>query len=162
MNRVCLLMAFFCLIGCSTPDSPPAFEITVPSQTDQVTSESSDGSVRFDIHSESGIGSAEVNLAGGQWPEEILLRVHAKGLESFKFSYADTVIEVSVATGSDQKVLRSAMQIGKDLQPAGEGTKFYMPLKADEAGNWIELQCPANFHELAPSGFRIDWIDFYR
>ena len=163
MNRSGLLLVLFVvLVGCSEPDPPPSFEVKAFKQGDQVEFEADAGEVRFDIRSQSGIGSAKVELTGGQWPGRIVFRVHTKGLESFKLSYPDTIIEVALQSGSDGKVLRSAMQIGKELQPAGEGTAFYMPLEIDEAENWFEIQAPSDFHELKPGHFQIDWVDFFR
>ena len=172
MNRVCLLLGplvLSCVLsscilfsGCSAPDPPPAFEIVTGQESDQVTFEISGDELRFDVQSETGIGNAEIKLTSGQWPEIVLIRVHKPGLESFKFSYPDTVVEVSVPSTDDRKVLRSVMQIGKDIEPAGEETEFFMAVEMDEQKNWIQVQSPAGFHQLNPDELRIDWIDYYR
>ena len=162
MNRFGLLLGLVLLVGCSTPDPLPTFEVETFNQGDQVEFEVDANEVRFDIRSQSGIGNAKVELTSEQWPDRIVFRVHTTGLESFKFSYPDTIIEVAVQSDGEGKVLRSAMQIGKELQPAGEGTKFYMPLEINETDGWIEVQAPSDFHELKPGHFQVDWVNFFR
>lgn len=172
MNRVslllgplvlsCVLSSCILLSGCSDPEPPPGFEIVTAKEGDQITFEISGDELRFDVQSETGIGNGEVKLTSGEWPEVILLRVHKSGLESFKFSYPDTVIEVSVPSTGDRKVNRSVMQIGKDIESASEDTEFFMAVEKDDQKGWIQLQVPAEFHERNPDRFRIDWIDFYR
>ena len=162
MIRAGLLLGLIVLLsGCSTP-ALPTFEVLVDQAGDQVDFEIAGDEVRFDVHSQSGIGHAKVELTSGQWPERVLFRVHKSGLGSFKFSYPGSIIEVAVQSGNDRQVLRSAMQIGKELQPAGEGTKFFMPVTIDDNGGWVEVQAPSDFHELEPGHFQIDWVDVYR
>jgi len=169
MNRVCLLLrpwglssillACVLISGCSAPDPPPAFEIVTEKESDQVTFEFAVNELRFDVNSETGTGGGEIKLISGQWPEIILVRVHTSGLESFKFSYPDTVIEVSVSSTGDRNVHRSVMQIGKDIESAGKDTEFFMAVEKGEQKSWVQVQLPADFHERKPDRFRIDWIE---
>ena len=96
--RHCKLMMLSCLIVLSltacapatAPDESAAYQ-AVPLKGDPViTFSTTGGTLLIDITSPTGIGSARIEKTAGQWPPKIVMRLHVKGLESFKFRYGAT------------------------------------------------------------------------
>jgi hypothetical protein len=110
----------------------------------------------IDITSPTGIGSAAIDKTTGQWPPDIVMRLHVKGLESFKFRYADTAIEVSVPSHGDNRVRAESTASGT-LQPGDPEWIAVTP-----AEGYFDLAAPADFLKSGESKFTIEWIDFYR
>jgi hypothetical protein len=138
----------------------PVLEVDVRKDGDMVetaVTPVTPSTLTVDVTSESGIGSADVVLVGGKWPETILFRVHTKGLENFTMGYGTTAVSVSVT--SSGMVLNSVMQDGQE-KPIGEESQFFMPVTV--ADDYFEIEAPADFHAGEYDAFAISWIDFYR
>jgi len=146
------------LLGCASGSEQPAFEVAVAHEGDAVETKIVDNTVIFAITSKTGIGSADIALTSGEWPETILFRLYLAGLEDFKFAYGDAVVTVSV-TSSGQMLLESVIQAGQP-QMAAAGSVFYMPVRMEDG--YFELEAPADFWTGEYAGFEIRWIDFYR
>jgi hypothetical protein len=110
----------------------------------------------IDITSPTGIGGATIEKTGGQWPPTIIMRLRVKGLESFKFRYADTTIDVSVSSHGDNAVREESTASGA-LQP---GDPEWIAVTPGEG--YFDLQAPAAFLKSGEGKFTIEWIDFYR
>ena len=98
---------FWSLTACaaSSASNASATYQAVPLKGDpRVTFSTITETVAIDIASPTGIGSAGIEKTSGQWPAQIVMRLHTKGLESFKFRYADTIIDVYVSSHGDQAV----------------------------------------------------------
>ena len=67
----------------------------------------------IDITSPTGIGSTRIEKTSGEWSPKIVMRLRVKGLESFKFRYADTIIDVNVSSHGDQIVTETYQQGGQ-------------------------------------------------
>ncbi len=72
----------------------------------RITFSATNDTLLIDITSPTGIGSAAIEKTAGQWPGQIVMRLHVKGLENFKFKYGDTSIDLAVSSQSDQAVQR--------------------------------------------------------
>ena len=112
-----------------------------------------------DIHSPTGIGSASIEKTTGQWPSTVVMNLHVKGLENFKFHFAGTTIEVCVSSHGDNLV-----------QETYEKTDSRGALKKGDP-DWISvtpiqsyffIRAPAAFLQSGQNQFTIEWIDFYR
>jgi hypothetical protein len=62
---------------------PPDFQIATKKKEDRMLVTAADGKTVFDIHSRSGIGSAEITRTKERWSEAVVICLHLGGLESF-------------------------------------------------------------------------------
>lgn len=169
MKIVLLGVLLWGLVGCVSVSEQPEFEVET-ARTELVETAVTPNSVTFDITSQTGIGSAEIKLVHGEWPETILFRLHVAGLEEFRFAYHETAVTASVSSSGDHQVLESVAQAG-EAQPVAEDSVFYMPVRLEaESGEvsiplaegYFEIEAPADFQAGAYDMFTISWIDFYR
>lgn len=110
----------------------------------------------IDITSPTGIGGATIEKTSGQWPPKIVLRLRVKGLESFKFRYADATIDVSVSSQGNNAVREESSVTG----PLQAGDPEWIEVTRGEG--YFDLQAPPAFLQSGESKFTIEWIDFYR
>jgi hypothetical protein len=148
------------------------FKITTRRQDDSVEVRADKGKAVFDVSSPFGIDQATIERVEDAWPKAVMLRLHLKGLSSFRASNGKVTLgaEVSIAEG-DQKVrmwkggtadapldekspLWTDIRIvGGDGRPAKE-----LPLK----DGYFEVELPRAFFEGNPQSITVNWIDFYR
>ena len=102
------------------------------------------------------------------WPKSIVVRLHLKGLESFKTTVGDTAVEWSVSsTGSHTK--RVSLHKGGDESTLDETSPYYSEVRI-AGGNvkiplqsgYFEVALPAKLFEGNPDEITLRWIDFYR
>ena len=113
----------------------------------------------IDITSPTGIGSAAIEKTSGQWPGQVIMRLHLNGLESFTFQYADTRIDVSVSSHADKAVHEVFAQPGK-TGTVNPGDPCWIAVTPGEG--YFDLAAPADFLSSGANKFTIEWIDFYR
>ena len=111
------------------------------------------------ITSPTGIGSTAIEKVAGQWPSGIMLRLHVKGLENFKWRFADTTIEVSVSGHGDSATYETSEKAGSSgtLKP---GDPDWIAVTPGE--NYFDLKASTAFLKSGQNKFTIEWIDFYR
>ena len=103
----------------------------------------------IDIRSQFGIGSGTVHLVRGNWPREIVVRLHLGGLEGF---------DVSNGTTSVSKSDMQVKMVDKDGKPlAGK----YL-LKEQAKGAYYEVELPAQLLGKGVTTLKMSWVDFYR
>jgi hypothetical protein len=162
MLLVLLCLALLSLTACA-PFSTPSVRATykaVPLKGDPVITFSMTSDVLLvDIISPSGIGSATIEKTAGQWPPQIVMRLHVKGLESFKFRYANTTIDVSVSSHGDNAVHEVVEQPGK-MGAVSVGDPHWIAVTPGKG--YFDLEAPADFLKSGENKFTIEWIDFYR
>lgn len=145
------------LVSCQMVSEEPVFEVEVANEGDVVETAVTPETLTIDITSESGIGSAEVQLLNGEWPETIEFRMHTKGLENFTMRYGETAVSISVTNSGI--ILNSVMQEGQE-KPVGKESEFFMPVTVGD--DYFEIEAPADFYAGDYASFAINWIDFYR
>lgn len=152
------------LPGCVPVDSvnPASFGISTQKAEDAVTVEiGADGQTAvFDITSPSGIGSAEIELLSGEWPGEIRLRYHLRGLEEMRFAYDDVQVTVSVSRTGTGEIRQQVSVAGQPAQPITADSPYWLPYQRES--DTFEFLLPADFYQVAPAAFSLNWIDFYR
>lgn len=150
------------LAACATSsasDQGAAYQ-AIPLKGDPViTFSSADDSVLIDITSPTGIGSTRIEKTSGEWPPKIVLRLRMKGLESFKFRYADTSVDVNVSSHGDQTVSETYQQ-GGQTGTIHAGDAYWIAVT--RGPDYFDLEAPAHFHKSGESKFTSEWIDFYR
>ena len=149
----------------------PVFNVTPKNQDDQINIQQENGTTIVDIHSPTGIGSANFELESGTMPEELVLRLHLTGLEEFRLVSDQTTIAASGSSGdmfnvTDQSVIAAGNEyVITPIDPlwtkveviSGQAEKA-VPLKE----GYFEITIPKEFIRRAGSSFEIQWIDFFR
>lgn len=124
-----------------------------------ITFSTTNDTLLIDITSPTGIGSASIEKTSGQWQGKIVIRLRVKGLESFKFQYADTIIDVTVSSHGDNAVREVYEQPGK-IGTVSAGDPYWIAVTPGEG--YFDLEVPADFLTSGENKFTIEWIDFYR
>jgi hypothetical protein len=112
----------------------------------------------IDITSPTGIGSAAIEKTSGQWPPKIVMRLHVKGLESFKFHYGSNTVEISVS--STTKAVRETLVQDGMMSTLGPNDDAWMNVTPNSG--YFDIEAPAGFLKSGENKFTIEWIDFYR
>lgn len=125
----------------------------------------------FDVHSQRGIGSATVEFISGTPPQNIVVRLHLKGLEEYRLVYKKTTIIASVSSSASHSETQRVISPQGSEQAITSDSQFWMGIRkisdqskssgASDSG-YFEITMPKDF---APEGYRsfsIRWIDFFR
>ena len=102
--------------------------------------------VVFDITDRFGIGGGTVRLLKGDWPQELLLRFHLRGLEG-----------LSVAVGG--KLL--SRDVGLNVRMLDAGGKP-LPGKYLDGPGYYETRVPPDLLAGDATEMKLSWVDFYR
>jgi hypothetical protein len=159
--------------GRDAPDKPPAgFKITTRRADDAVTVRSDQGRTVITVKSPFGISQSVLERLGETWPEAVVLRLHLKGLSSFRASNGTVTPDAAVSLQEGRTRVR-IWKDGKEDSPLDEKSPFWMdihivggdgrpaqelPLK----DGYFETALPRVFFEGSPKSITLNWIDFYR
>jgi len=121
-----------------------------------------------EVHSKSGIGSATITRVGRDWPGAMRIRLHLRGLESFKVDNGKTVVEWSKSS-SGKQASRVSLRLAGEEDPIEAGGRYHSEVKT-VGGNgkvplvdgYFEIALPAAIFEDNPAKIDLHWIDFYR
>jgi len=125
----------------------------------QIVFTTSNDLLLIDITSPTGIGSATIEKAAGHWPPKIVMRLHLKGLESFKFTYGAKTVNVSVSSQNSQLLREELVQAGQTFSLSA-GDAYWMAVTTNSG--YFDIEAPADFFKSGEDKFTIEWIDFYR
>ncbi|MFP6751133.1 MAG: hypothetical protein VB855_05625 [Pirellulaceae bacterium] len=103
----------------------------------------------IDVRSQFGIGSGSIHLVRGNWPREMVVRLHLGGLEGFNVSNGTT------------SVMKEQMQV-KMLDKDGKPLPGKYLLKDQAKGGYYEVQLPAQLLGKGVTTLEMSWVDFYR
>jgi hypothetical protein len=153
-------------------EQPTRFKITTKRADDAVEVQADKDKTVFDVKSPFGISQAIIERQEDTWPDAVVLRLHLKGLESFRASNGKVMLDaaVSIQEGKvkvrlwkdakedapldEKSPLWTAIRIlGGDGKPAQE-----LPLK----DGYFEVALPRAFFEGNPKAITLNWIDFHR
>lgn len=129
----------------------------------------------IEIFSESGIGSATIEVTSENLPKKIIMRFHLRGLEELRFSYDETVITASLSSTNVPQIRQSFSRAGerpikeaaitadspywlKICLVSSDGAPDKIPLQ----NGYIEAEAPENFLKGGHRQATMHWIDFYR
>ena len=169
-----LLMSLF-LVSCasrnaSAQDSKPEFQVTMKNPGDTLIVLDENSQTIIEIQSETGIGSASLELVSGTMPDSLLVRLHVAGLEEFRISSPQKTVSASLSKGEvftiiSQRVISSGgeIQIGT-IDPLWIYIDIVSPdgKKIPLEDGYFEITLPSEFLRQAGNSFEIHWIDFYR
>jgi hypothetical protein len=158
--------------GEAPKDQPAKFKITTKRKDESVAVKAEKDKTVFTVTSPSGISQAVIERQEATWPKALVLRLHLKGLESFRASNGKVTVDAAVSSkegklkvrtwkdGKEDALLNekspfwTAIRIvGSDGKPAKE-----LPLK----DGYFEVTLPRAFFEANPKSITLKWIDFYR
>jgi hypothetical protein len=151
---------------------PAKFKITTKRTDDTAEVQTNKEKVRFIIKSPFGISQAVIARRDTAWPKIVVLRLHLKGLSSFRASNGKVRLDASVSIDEGKPRVRmwkdgkeeapldkksplwTAIRVaGGDGKPATE-----LPLK----GGYFEVVLPRAFFQGSQRSITMNWIDFYR
>src|SRR5947199_6964989 len=84
--------------GDAPKDQPAKFKITTRRADDAVAVHAGKGRTFFTVRSPFGISRAVIERVGGEWPGAVVLRLHLKGLSSFRASNGKVTLDAAVST----------------------------------------------------------------
>lgn len=125
----------------------------------QVVFTTSNELVLIDVTSPTGIGSVAIEKTSGEWPPKVMIRLHVKGLENFKFTYGAKTVEAAVSSQNAQLVREVLAQAGK-ASTLSAGDPYWMSVTRGRG--YFDIEVPADFLASGESKFTIEWIDYYR
>lgn len=153
-------------------DQPTKFKITTKRKDDIVEVRANKEKALFLIKSPFGISQAVIEREGEKWPEAMVLRLHLKGLESFRASNGKVTLHAAVGIQEGKEKVRR-WKDGKEDVPLEEKSPFGMKIRmvgsegkpAKELplkDGYFEMALPKAFLEENPKSITLSWIDFYR
>jgi hypothetical protein len=153
-------------------DAPTKFKITTKKKDDTVQVRADKEKTVFIVKSPSGISQAVIERQEETWPKLVVLRLHLKGLESFRASNGKVRLDAAVSIQEGKVKVRLWID-GKEDAPLDEKSPFWtdirivggdgkpakeLPLK----NGYFEVTMPRAFFEGNPKSITLNWIDFYR
>ena len=145
--------------GDTPQDQPAKFKITTKRKDD---------SVEVRAYKD----KAVIERQEGTWPQAVVLRLHLKGLSSFRASNGKVRVDVAVSIDEGKAKVR-VWQGGKEDDPLDEKSPLWvdvrivggdgkpareLPLK----DGYFEVALPRALLEGNPKSVTLNWIDFYR
>ena len=109
--------------GDAPQDQPAKFKITTKRKDDSVEVGSAKDKTVFAVKSPFGISQAVIEREGEKWPEAVVLRLHLKGLESFRASNGKVTVDAAVGIQEGQVKVR-IWKDGKEDAPLDEKSPF--------------------------------------
>ena len=105
--------------GDAPKDQPAKFKITTKRKDDTVEVQAEKDKTLFIMKSPFGISQAVIEREGKKWPDAVALRLHLKGLESFRASNGKVTLDAAVAI-QEGKVKVRLWTDGKEDAPLDE------------------------------------------
>lgn len=165
----CGMALLLALAGCvGVSQQVPPYRVSDLAAGDEVTVTAGDRGVTVDIRSQTGIGSATLIQLLDPAPAALTLRLHLKGLETLRFTYAEAEITVRVSSTSPGLVGQEVRLAGAEPQAIGPDSPYWLAVRLPEgqsiplASGAIEVTAPPAFLASGARTFALQWIDFYR
>lgn len=150
-------------------EKPPMLKITTKRDTDKVDVKAENGKTVLSIESPFGISQAVIERTDETWPDGMVLRLHVKGLESFRVSNGKVTINAAM---SGQDNVRQWKDANEDsLLDAGSPYRMEIRMVGSDGKSargvplrdgYFEILLPKAFFEVNPKSVTVNWIDFYR
>jgi hypothetical protein len=148
------------------------FKVTTKRKDDRVEVKAEKDRTVFAVKSPFGISQAVIERQEDTWPQAVVLRLHLKGLESFRASNGKATLDAAVAIQEGMVKLR-LWKDGKEDAPLDEKSPLWMDIRivggdgkpARELplkDGYFEVALPTALFEGNPKAITLTWIDFYR
>jgi hypothetical protein len=156
-------------------DGPSAFDIKCRKKDDAVgVSTEVGGRTVLGVTSPSGIGGATVERKADRWPDELVLRLHLRGLEDLRLACGDVTLRASVLSHSGNPRMLHVRRRGEEEGPElGRDDRYWGDIRAFDAdgkpidglpqeGGWFEMAVPRALLPEREKTLSLEWIDFFR
>ena len=158
--------------GDALQDQPARFKITTRRKDDGVEVRADKDKALFTVKSPFGISHAVIERQEGTWPKAVVLRLHLKGLSSFRTSTGKVGVDAAVSIQEGRQKVR-VWKDGQEDAPLDERSPLWtdirivggdgkpareLPLK----DGYFEVALPKALFEGNPKSVTLNWIDFYR
>jgi hypothetical protein len=149
-----------------------ALEIKCDKAADAIKVTVEGGKTILSVTSKSGIGGATIERKAEQWPKELVLRLHLRGLEAFAITSGSLRLTTSVRS-HDGTVNRLQVRKDNGELPVDKASPYWMDIQAFDAqgkpikglpkeGGWFEMTVPKGLLGDGAKAITLGWIDFYR
>lgn len=153
-------------------DEKTSYKITTRKKEDTVGIHTEKDRTVLVVGSPSGIGQADIERLEANWPRVVVLRLHLKGLESFRASNGTIRLDASVSVHEGKPRVR-LWKDGKEESPLDEKNQFWTDIRIVNRDStpakgiplkdgYFEITLPKAFFEGNPKSITLNWIDFYR
>lgn len=161
------------ILAASVQPEPPAsaFKIVTKRPDDSVQVQADNAKALFVIKSPFGISRATIERLADQWPKQVVVRLHLKGLENFKAATGKTTLHAAVAVQQGKPNVRQ-WKDGQETPGVAATSAFWMDVQIQDGGKpaqaiplkdgYFEVTLPAALFAENPKSITLDWIDFYR
>ena len=176
----CLATAFLLLVSgvammsavTVAGEQPSKFKITAKREDDSVEVRADKDKTLIVVKSPSGISQAVIERKQDKWPAAVMLRLHLKGLESFRASNGKVTLDASVSVQDGKPKVRM-WKDGKEDTPLDANSLFWMEIRILTSDGkptkdfplndrYFEIMLPRAFFDSNPRSITLGWIDFYR
>jgi hypothetical protein len=129
------------------------------------------------LQSPSGIGHGELHRTRDRWPEELVVRLRIRGLESLKIIADAQALGASVSSqsgeGQSWKMRTRLWRSDNENTALDEKSPLWIRIRAFDANGrasesipleegYFELLLPIALLAANPKSIKLHWIDFYR
>jgi hypothetical protein len=113
----------------------------------------------IDVQSPSGIGKAQIEFLSGNYPAQIILRLHIQKLEGFKLIFGRTTVSAasSATSGTATQSLIESDGSERALTPS---SPLWIGIQPEQ--QYLEITLPTALIREKPESFSFQWVDFYR
>ena len=171
-TRLLLLVVGLLPAGAFAEEGDAKFKVTTKRKEDAVEVKTEKGKTVFIIKSPSGISQVVIEREGERWPAAVVLRLHLKGLESFRASNGKVRLGAAVSIEEGRQKVR-VWKDGQEGAPLDEKSPLWTDIRivsGDGKPAWefplkdgyFEVVLPRAFFEGNPRSVTLNWIDFYR
>jgi hypothetical protein len=131
------------------------------------TMESTEEKLVTEIRSLRGIGRGAIAAPGQSWPDDVILQLHVRGLESLSVEADGVIWEVNVSS-SPKYTVTGRYTNADQASVAEEPVVYVMPDKQSVSkiplpeGQFFEIVLPRKLFDSNPAEIKLAWVDFYR
>ncbi len=131
------------------------------------------GRTILSVTSKGGIGRATIERKAERWPDEVILRLHLRGLESLNIAAGDLRLSTSCPSFKGTTRLYRVSKEGDEGLRLDKDSPYWMdiqvfgldgkPIKGlPRDGGWFEMKLPKGLLGDQVKVVTLRWIDFYR
>jgi hypothetical protein len=161
------------LSACGANGEGSMIQLTTDKPNDRAVVTIEDGRALIDVVSPGGIGGLQATLESGQWPEEIVVRLHLRGLEQLEIAYGAYTLTTGKSSNSSPDPALELTVVEEDgtVQSASPSADMWYPTLTIGGGSgeiplpedgYFDVAMPPHFFRGDYPSFRVQWIDFYR
>ena len=155
--------------GSSSDSKEPKFKTSARKDGDSIDVQMDKGKATIVVKSPSGISAGTIERQEESWPEKVVVRMHLKGLESFKVSNGKVTLDVAVSgqvkvrqwkDGKEGDELDAKSNYWMDVSAIGADGKPTKQLPLQQG--YFEIALPKAFFEGNPKSIDLKWLYFLR